>query len=705
MFKILEKVTIMKDDSKVTIIILFIIMLIILSIIPLTVHSDIFENQYGKLEVYPTISRNIIRQKQFFNATSYLPSQDLDIAFRFNESLTYGEVYSYNGTHYNKLNVEYIEYNDKHWYLLENIYFNQDETRKGYWEYDTPINTSGKWDMFIKRSSDTLQYAIDNDLFVHLDPFWNSSWKFKNETVICNNITDYSMQFNFSYTDFFNSKCQSDFDDIRFIGSNTTELYYYYYAKSNSDYIAGFVNISNHDFISIYYNNTDATESVYMDGSKTFKYMFEPFENLDDWTEVENPADPGSDWSIVSDELYADANTGDAFIYYDVEHFGNLVEKQVIYMTVHSTNIGICQLRAVNNIIWGDDDVIRIANYDIQSGGGSTTSIEGDIRYSGVWEEDIFIIADVGDEIFVRDLERVGIDENSKARFYVDDTYKGVSTNSIDDNNYYVNIYNNNGRGLSKWYVDDCAVAIFNDTEPTFCDWSGEIEYIGCECLISNENYTNGSTNIEGSLDYYNLTISVNSSCGVFDYVNISFLNISHNISSGINGTYYLNYTYALNCSTFPDIINHTWYVNTSCNDTLNFTYYWFTMEVCSAGGGCECDEIEEIIDNALIEYNALKGDDELEISIGLDGTLLTLVLFAIFFIIGYIINKRSGGILMIFSGFSLISFEYLVSSASILNAVLVIPLLSPIAILIIVLGVRKWLYPVENEYTKSEGK
>ena len=93
-----------------------------------------------------------------------------------------------------------------------------------------------------------------------------------------------------------------------------------------------------------------------------------------------------------------------------------------------------------------------------------------------------------------------------------------------------------------------------------------------------------------------------------------------------------------------------------------------------------------------------------MDINIGLDGTLLTLVLFAVFFIVGYIINKRSGGILMIFSGFTLFSFEYLVSSASILNAILVIPLLSPIAILIIVLGVRKWLYPVENEKTKSEG-
>ena len=94
--------------------------------------------------------------------------------------------------------------------------------------------------------------------------------------------------------------------------------------------------------------------------------------------------------------------------------------------------------------------------------------------------------------------------------------------------------------------------------------------------------------------------------------------------------------------------------------------------------------------------------DDELDINIGLDGTLLTLVLFAVFFIIGYTINKRSGGVLMLFSGFIFIAFSLLVST--VLNALLILPLLIPIGILIIILGVRKWLYPVENEYTKSEG-
>ena len=80
----------------------------------------------------------------------------------------------------------------------------------------------------------------------------------------------------------------------------------------------------------------------------------------------------------------------------------------------------------------------------------------------------------------------------------------------------------------------------------------------------------------------------------------------------------------------------------------------------------------------------------------------VTMTLFCFFFYTGYTSNKRSGGVLMLFSGFTLIGFSFLVSG--VLDTLLIIPLLSPIGILIIILGIRKWLYPVENEYTKSEG-
>jgi len=162
--------------------------LFFMSIIPIVVSdSQVWENEYGRLEVYPSVSRNLIRQRQWYNASWYKTGNYLDIAFCFNESLSYGKVFYWNGTGYNPVNVNHVEYNGKHYYVLENIFFEQDETKHGYWEYDTPLidnHSSGKWDMYIKLHSDSWQYAISNGRIVHLDPWWDSDWGFKKEITI-----------------------------------------------------------------------------------------------------------------------------------------------------------------------------------------------------------------------------------------------------------------------------------------------------------------------------------------------------------------------------------------------------------------------------------------------------------------------------------------------------------------------------------------
>jgi len=98
-----------------------------------------WENSYGRIEVYPDVSRELITQKQFYNVTWYYPDNDLDIAFCFNESLSYGGVYYWNGTNYNNVAVDHIVYNSKHYYVLSDIHFVQDEMKHGYWEYNTPV--------------------------------------------------------------------------------------------------------------------------------------------------------------------------------------------------------------------------------------------------------------------------------------------------------------------------------------------------------------------------------------------------------------------------------------------------------------------------------------------------------------------------------------------------------------------------------------
>ena len=70
---------------------------------------------------------------------------------------------------------------------------------------------------------------------------------------------------------------------------------------------------------------------------------------------------------------------------------------------------------------------------------------------------------------------------------------------------------------------------------------------------------------------------------------------------------------------------------------------------------------------------------------------MLTMILFFYFFYMGYTSERRSGGFLMIFSGLTFIYLEFL--TVSIFSSVYIIPLMSPFAILFILLGIKKTFY------------
>ena len=74
----------------------------------------------------------------------------------------------------------------------------------------------------------------------------------------------------------------------------------------------------------------------------------------------------------------------------------------------------------------------------------------------------------------------------------------------------------------------------------------------------------------------------------------------------------------------------------------------------------------------------------------------LTLIIFMYFFWVGYQSEKRSGGALMLFSGFLFLYLEVLITSY--MDAILVVPLMTPIAILIILLGGNKFLIVKEDK-------
>jgi len=78
----------------------------------------------------------------------------------------------------------------------------------------------------------------------------------------------------------------------------------------------------------------------------------------------------------------------------------------------------------------------------------------------------------------------------------------------------------------------------------------------------------------------------------------------------------------------------------------------------------------------------------------------LALVLFMYFFYLGYSSEKRSGGAFMLFSGFVMFYLEF--AMADYISSVLVLGLVSPVAIFIILLGLKKFLYKDSGEDMKK---
>jgi len=142
-----------------------------------------WENAYGKIAVWPHTDYNIVRHEQYANITSYLPTQDFDFAVQFDNPIA-GNIYLWNGsgwrdrTYLFEHEVFNDSFNDRYFYWIKNVNFQQDETKQIKWVYYTIPNTTGKWEMWIKRSTDTIQEALNSSYYVNLDPWWNSSYNY-----------------------------------------------------------------------------------------------------------------------------------------------------------------------------------------------------------------------------------------------------------------------------------------------------------------------------------------------------------------------------------------------------------------------------------------------------------------------------------------------------------------------------------------------
>lgn len=183
----------------------------------------VWENEYGRLSVEPATSTNLIRQHQWYNLTWYYPDNTVDIAFGFNDSLSYGQIYYWDGDSYNTVSTGHTEYGGDHYYTVSDINVVQDNTIHGYWEYDVPPGTSGKWDLYAKLSSDSWATAFSTGRVIHLDPWWDSNWlKVKDvyidHTQVPIALTNFPILINLSSTDMMGD-VQADLGDIVFTNS------------------------------------------------------------------------------------------------------------------------------------------------------------------------------------------------------------------------------------------------------------------------------------------------------------------------------------------------------------------------------------------------------------------------------------------------------------------------------------------------------
>lgn len=194
-------------------------------------------------------------------------------------------------------------------------------------------------------------------------------------------------------------------------------------------------------------------------------------------------------------------------------------------------------------------------------------------------------------------------------------------------------------------------------------------------CESCNDEFIFSDSDISKWITSINVT--VNDSDG--DYMNITILSnvsgsweIVNETSSGmLNGTYSaFNTSWIANYSTTYFVSFNVTDGKTWTNETYNFTTKTYI------GEGCDCDEIQAMLDELLDQIADLEGDNVIEIESTQFILFIQLILFCIFLWMGYSIpamegSKKSihympfsGGLFVLFGGIDFISFALLLNSA-----------------------------------------
>lgn len=358
--------------------------------------SVIWENEIGRLEVWPHTATGLITQVQYAKVKWKWPDNNIDVAFRFEEALSKADIWMwqnishdvkvpkyedvpytyilsniagfspieepeevdwgdipsdnyYTGTFDNSSSVDigfdsfewlnpehtsaeftyhlyeqngteieeqywfdwnskkdvfqHTVYNGKHYYYATNIPMKQDKSYRFKWQYDIPLGTSGKFDFLAKLSGEALSFALENDRYICIDPWYSSDYTYYRTITIESDYVTSTLT-NFPLMVAIPDATADKMDDgrsLNFLTSEDSGELYFEIEKwaDNEDRIV-WVNVTSiaHDADTVlycYYNNTDVVESAYnspsdvWDGNFVVVYHFnESSGNLVDSTANNN---------------------------------------------------------------------------------------------------------------------------------------------------------------------------------------------------------------------------------------------------------------------------------------------------------------------------------------------------------------------------------------------------------------------------------
>jgi len=345
------------------------------------------------------------------------------------------------------------------------------------------VNTTSKYGVAIKPSSETLTEAITNNHLYYLDPWYNNSWQHrKSHTIVgstAGSQTNYQIKIVVHYgsgTDsgenvYLNGKCRTDFGDIRFTKSDGSTLLDYWMEEYTASTSATFwVKIDNIPAspstvtIYIYYGNSSAITTS--NGDNTFLF----FDDFEDGT-IDT-----AKWTVVGSGI---SETGGHLVITSSTAQQRKLRGRTTYaMFGPNKRVRVRSYKTAGNIF-----MVLAALYDEEAGGGGNDILS--------WQHGVsyntFQSRTKNDG--TSNLKTLGYTDTNwhvweilwssapKAYFYLDDILKTTHTSYVPttaDNDLTFELFVGNHLSGVQLHLDWCFVAKYVDPEPTHGSWGSE---------------------------------------------------------------------------------------------------------------------------------------------------------------------------------------------------------------------------------------